>query len=100
MPSKVQGLQSRSGYMEPAGYQQVSTLTSSTGLPSVPVGTTLAVIQAETQNVRYRDDGTAPTASVGMILVAGDMLYYTGNMADIKFIQVTASAKLNITYYR
>ena len=97
---KVQGVQTRSGYMEPAGYVQLTSLASAVGLGTIPDGVTLAVIQSETQNVRYRDDGTNPSASVGMILVAGDILYYTGVMSSIKFIQVAASAKLNITYYK
>lgn len=97
---KVQGVQTRSGYMEPAGYVQLTSLGSAVGLGTIPDGTTLAVIQAETQNVRYRDDAVDPTTSIGMILAAGDILYYTGVMSAIKFIQVTATAKLNITYYK
>jgi hypothetical protein len=98
--AKVQGLQTRAGYMESAGYIQITSLSSAVGLGAIPDGTTLAIIQAETQNVRYRDDGTNPSASVGMLLPAGDLLYYTGKMADLKFIEVSASAKLNVTYYK
>ena len=97
---KVQGVQTRSGYMEPAGYVQITSLSSAVGLSSIPDGATLAVIQPETQNVRYRDDGTNPTTSVGMILAAGDLLYYTGTMSALKFIEVSASAKINVTYYK
>lgn len=97
---KVQGVQTRSGYMEPAGYVQITSLAAAANITSIPNGATLAVIQAESQNVRYRDDGTNPTTSVGMILAAGDILYYTGDMSAIKFIEVTGSAKLNISYYK
>ena len=88
------------------GYQQISSLSSATGL-TVPardgIGNvqqpTFALIIAETQGVRWRDDGTAPTASVGMPLAAGVPLQYDGDLTKIKFIEQTASAKLNISYY-
>jgi hypothetical protein len=88
------------------GYQQLGTLSSATGL-TVPARTpdgmsakaNFALIVAETQNVRWRDDGVDPTASVGMLLVAGIPFQYDGDLAKIKFIETTASAKLNISYY-
>ena len=46
-----------------------------------------------------RDDGTAPTASVGMPLAVGVPLQYDGDLTGIKFIEQAASAKLNISYY-
>jgi hypothetical protein len=60
---------------------------------------TFALIVAETQSVRWRDDGVAPTASVGMLLATGVPLQYDGDLTNIKFIEQTASAKLNISYY-
>lgn len=88
------------------GYQQISSLSSATGLtvPSVDVNglsckPTIAIITPETQAVRWRDDDTNPTASVGMPLAAGVTLQYDGDLTKIKFIEQTASAKLNITYY-
>ena len=80
------------------GYQQITSLSASTAL-TVPVGATMALIVAETQAVRWRDDGTAPTASVGMPLAAGVTLQYDGDLHKIKFIEQTASAKINISYY-
>ena len=80
------------------GYQQITSLSSATGL-TVPQGATLALIVLETQNVRWRDDGTNPTASVGMPIFVGASLSYDGDFNKIKFIEETASAKLNISYY-
>lgn len=88
------------------GYQQISSLSSATGL-TVPARDangnvqqpTFALIIAETQGVRWRDDGTNPTASVGMPLAAGVPLQYDGDLSKIKFIEQTGSAKLNISYY-
>ena len=89
------------------GYQQITSLSSATSL-TIPskdpvtgqkIQPTLAVIIAETQGVRWRDDGTAPTATVGMPLAVGVPLNYDGPLANIQFIEQTASAKLNISYY-
>ena len=88
------------------GYQQITDLSSAVGLtvPTLaPDGSnqkpTFALIICETQGVRWRDDGTNPTASVGMPLAAGVPLQYDGDLNKIKFIQQTAGAKLNISYY-
>jgi hypothetical protein len=82
----------------PMGYTQDKTLTVAKGL-NPPNGARVAVIQAITQNVRWRDDGTAPTAAIGMRLAAGTDMLYTGDMHAIRFIQETATAELNVTYY-
>lgn len=87
------------------GYQQITSLSSATSLsvPSVDVNglscrPSIAMITPETQAVRWRDD-SAPTASVGMPLAAGVTLQYDGDLSKIQFIEQTAGAKLNISYY-
>ena len=80
------------------GYQQITNLSSAVGL-TIPAGATLALIVPETQNVRWRDDGTDPTSTVGMPVYIGASLSYDGDLNRIKFIQEAASAKLNISYY-
>jgi len=80
------------------GYQQITSLSASTAL-TVPSGATLALIVPETQNVRWRDDGTAPTASIGMPIFVGASLSYDGDLNRIRFIQQAASATLNVSYY-
>ncbi len=65
----------------------------------MPVGATYAIIQAEAQAVRWRDDGGTPTASVGMTIPAGGELRYDGNLRGILFIEAAASAKLNVSFY-
>jgi len=81
------------------GYKQVTSLSTAAGLPDIPDGATLALIVPEAQSVRWRDDGTDPTASVGMPVAAGSYLSYDGDLRRIKFIQQSASAKINISYY-
>ena len=80
------------------GYQQITSLSAATAL-TVPTGATLAVIAPLTQAVRWRDDGVNPTASVGMPVAAGAYFSYDGDLSRIRFIQQTASAELNISYY-
>lgn len=88
------------------GYQQITSLSSAASLtvPSVDLNglscrPSIALITPETQGVRWRDDDVAPTATVGMPLAAGVTLQYDGDLTKIKFIEQTASAKLNISYY-
>jgi hypothetical protein len=88
------------------GYQQITSLGTATSL-TVPqkdlsglAGTPrIAIITPEAQAVRWRDDGVAPTATVGMPLAAGVTLQYDGDLSQIQFIEQTSGAKLNITYY-
>lgn len=89
------------------GYQQITSLSAAAGL-TVPtkdpvtganVKANFALITAETQDLRWRDDGVDPTASVGMPLAAGVTLQYDGDLGRIKFIEQTGGGKLNISYY-
>jgi hypothetical protein len=85
--------------MRQLGYQQITSLNTAQSL-TVPAGTILALCIPETQAVRWRDDGTAPTASVGQPLSVGSELRYdAGGTAALKFIEQVASAKLNVIYY-
>lgn len=88
-------------YRAPIGYEQLTGLSSAKGLtPATYEGASYAIIQAEDQNVRWRDDGTNPTTSIGMMLTAEQQIAYFGDLSAIKFLEETASAKLNVSYYR
>ena len=89
---------------KPLGHAQITNLTASTLVSSVsggiPVGTSLILIQPQTQAVRWRDDGTAPTAAIGYPLSVGAELRYTAaNAAALRFIEQTPSATINIAFY-
>lgn len=92
------GLSTQIGRITPLGYQQLTTLSSAAAL-TVPTGTKYILMQAQDKDVRYRDDGTDPSATVGMIMVANTVYAYTGNFATIKFFETSATAKLNVLYY-
>lgn len=82
------------------GCGQITSLGSAVTFPSVPVGSLLVTIQVEGQSVRYRDDGTNPTASVGVLLPVAGPWPYQADLAAIKFIQTTASATINYCFYK
>jgi hypothetical protein len=86
------------GNRTPKGYQQIVGMVASTAL-TVPAGANVALITCEGQAVRWRDDGTAPTAAIGMELQIGPALFYDGTLSAIRFIQEAATATLNVSYY-
>lgn len=82
----------------PRGFETV-TLTSSVAVGIAPAQyAAQASIQAEGGDVRWRDDGTDPTSSVGMLLKANAILNYSGDLSAIKFIAV-GSGQLNVSTY-
>jgi hypothetical protein len=83
----------------PLGYQQISTPAVATPL-TVPAGANYVYIQVDTQAIRWRDDGTAPTAAIGMQVPVGGTLFYAGTLSAFQLIQVTAGAVVNVSYYR
>jgi len=85
----------------PLGYVQITNLSSAVGLGSIPVDTVMCLIAAETSGVRWRDDGTSPTASIGMPMAAGQEFQYTSpDLTKIQFIQQAAGAILNVSFYK
>jgi hypothetical protein len=94
------GQQHPTVFQNPLGYQQYTSLASATPLTGIPARATLAQICAEAQPVRWRDDGVAPTATVGMLIAVGSCINYTGKLTSIQFIQATAGGILNISFYQ
>lgn len=85
------------------GHEQITSLSSAATLDATKrAKASYAIIECDhTANkyVRWRDDGTAPTATTGISLAPGEKLVYDGNLADIQLIEESASAKLNVSYY-
>lgn len=93
------------GIRKPLGYSQIlnATLAASTGIvmPALPAGSVVgfAIIQCQAGTVRWRDDGTAPTAAVGMSIASGGELDYAGDFSALRFISSSGAPILDISLY-
>ena len=85
-------------------YQLSATNTASSAATTsggIPPGATMAYLDAEVAGVRYRDDGGAPTATVGSLIATGNPgIFYTGTLSALRFIAATGSPLLNVSFYR
>jgi hypothetical protein len=101
------GSQTEGTKVEPNGtfieHEFIAVLTSAVGLSNVAAaktaGANQAVVQAQTQSVSYRLDGTNPTAAVGVFIPAnGSIAFNMTDAAAAKFIQTAATATLAVNY--
>jgi hypothetical protein len=92
-----------SGSWQPLGCAPLPSMATAAFLSSVgiPQGATLADIQVSSQNVNYRDDGVAPTATLGLTIFAGtSWLPYSGNLASLQLIQTASAATGFVCFYK
>jgi hypothetical protein len=81
--------------------QTVSSESMTTA--GVPPSAVYAVICASTQAVNYRDDRTAPTATVGsggQPIPAGACIGYNGTFVALRFIEQSSTAVVGISFYQ
>jgi hypothetical protein len=90
----------------PLGIGQL-TLTSTAALLStvaggIPNGARLAVLTVETNDLRWRDDGTAPTTAIGMLIVHGSWppYEYHGDLTKLQLIAVSGSPVVDVAFYQ
>jgi len=84
-----------------------TAVTLSTASPGIPSRARGAYITCETDNVRWRADGTDPTSTEGHIIYATSGIVFDSSddtnwrsvLLAIKFIRVTNDAALKITWY-
>ncbi len=89
--------------LRPLGYCQLSVTTAvspSTCPNGIPYGTLWALVCIETASVRWRDDGTAPTASIGQPTPAGNCQNFYTNFQTLQFIAQSGTATVNISFYQ
>lgn len=89
--------------IKPCGLQQIVAATlanAQTLTPPAVDRANICVIQAEGGALRYTDDGTVPTATVGMVINSGETMAYQGDLTAVKLIRKDATASANINYYR
>lgn len=103
----------KSGPYIPLGYCQITSLgsavalvTASCSTGSVPAGATITEICVETASVRYRDDGTAPTSSIGILVAPSSssipncFAYAVIPLTAMQLIAVTGSPVVDVSFYR
>ncbi|MBT5773365.1 MAG: hypothetical protein HOH95_03210 [Dehalococcoidia bacterium] len=82
------------------GYESLTVSTSAVGITdSVRSGRDRALITVETDQIRFRSDGPAPTTSEGHLVDAGAsiILESAEELVNFKAIRVTADATLKVT---
>lgn len=87
--------------MRPLAYTQIAVSNTAVGLTRPASGNPrIAVIVVETNSIRYRDDGTVPTATVGMPIAANNSVIVCANaIFAFKAIRQSADAVLNVSIY-
>lgn len=96
------------GYLIPAGFEQVTVSSASIGFTSTlayPTGglaADMAVVDVETNAIRYRADGTAPTATVGSPVASGASFTVCGapTIKAVRFIRQSSDATISVHFYR
>lgn len=82
-----------------AGASQMALAVGTNTTLTVPTGATIAQICVETAGVRYRDDGTAATASLGIPVSAGTCFAYSGPLSALSFTAQSGSPTIDVSYY-
>jgi len=85
--------------MQSLGMETLNGLSAVKGLPNVPPKAIYALLQAHGNAVRWRDDGTDPTAAIGHLIPADKKYRYISELLKIRFTEASASATLTVTYY-
>jgi len=63
----------------------------------IPPGQLL--MQCNAGTARWRDDGVAPTSTVGMLMADGVLYQYNGDIAKIQFIKASGTPVLEASLY-
>jgi hypothetical protein len=83
-----------------AGPSQMGLAVGANTKLTVPGGATLAEICVEGANIRYRDDGAAASASLGIPAIAGSCFPYSGPLAALSFSSQSGSPTIDVSYYK
>jgi hypothetical protein len=88
------------GYFQASVTGTAQTLTQLIGA-AIPAKAKFAYIRTETANVRWRDDGTPPTAATGFLMATSDMpIWFEESLTALEFIAVSGSPNQDIMFYR
>lgn len=90
------------GALFPKSFESLSSANSTAvGLNTTTRACDALHISVETQNLRYRMDGTDPTINTGVVLQKDDEHWLHGynGTADLKFIRTTGTSNFNVMGY-
>lgn len=95
------------GSMVPMGFETITVSSVAIGFTTSAISTSTATAKAAvwyvaTNAINYREDGTNPTAVVGIPVAASTYGTTCGQKAvsQIRFIRQSADATLSVHYYR
>lgn len=81
-------------------FQQISPDNATALGLTVPANAQSCLVSASDQKVRWRVDGNDPTAAIGHEIDTGQYFEFFGDeMKFVKFIAVTGTAQVFVTYY-
>lgn len=75
-----------------------STVVTLTGCP-IPTNARVAYIEPA-GTIRYRDDGSPPTSTVGYTVLANSQLVYSGNFSALQMISVSGTVEVDVGFYQ
>lgn len=86
--------------VHPRLFEQITVSSTAIGLTNLASSDKVAVIKIQDEEIRYRDDGTSPTATVGTPISAGDSYVVCGaTLGKHKMIRTNSDAVANVHYY-
>jgi hypothetical protein len=97
--SEVKGKRTHLASYTNVGSSQLCTSLVTVNTLTVPQGVDRVLIQAQSGPIRWRDDGGAPSATVGFYLESTDSVLYGGEIEKIRMIQVGTTAQVFASYY-
>ena len=103
----IQGVISKPGIVKPLGYCQlaVTTVVQTSTCTGFQATASYAVVCNEGSAARWRDDGVAPTTSVGEPFPSGTAtapacMPIGTNLAALQWVAQSGTATLNFSFYR
>ena len=97
----------RDGTRRAVGYLHIADVSTAGNIASfgtnISQNAKVAIIQAHTADIRWRDDGTSPAKAItgGMLLAVNDSFLYTGQLEKLEFVEADngVTAGVNIAFY-
>ena len=91
--------------LEYGGFERLAVSSTSVGLASIPANIAIVLVQVdiESNNIRFRADGTDPTATIGTLGQVNQVLWMDGNAEEwtnFRAIRESADAVLSVTYWK